>query len=261
MLHDAFESVLGHQHGETEVVDEALHGREHVLGGGRVECRRRFVEHEHARMRSEHRADRDSLRLASGQRRHSSSAQVDEAEQIERVLDATAHHLGRDAERFHRVRELVLDRVGDEGGRRVLADHADHIREFARRVCAGVTSVDAHPSRQPTAGEVRDEAVDGTEQRRLAAAGAADDDTQLALGNVHGHVAQHGLVGACIADGDVLEVDHAGTTCGTTGTPVGTSGVANAGTAATSVARNGTTCSVGHANTTPSVRASCTSTV
>ena len=60
-------------------------------------------------------------------------AQVGEAEQVEGLLDAAAHHVGRQAERLHAVGELVLDGVGDEAGQRVLADVADDVGEFARR--------------------------------------------------------------------------------------------------------------------------------
>ena len=64
VLHDAFEPVLGQQHREAEVVHQPLEQREHFLGGGWVERRRRLVEHQHPRVRGEHRTDRDALLLS-----------------------------------------------------------------------------------------------------------------------------------------------------------------------------------------------------
>ena len=147
VLHDPFEAVLGHQHGEPEVVHEALHRRQDVLGCRGVERRGRLVQHQYARVRSEHRADRHPLRLATGQRGHRPVAQLDEPEQIEGVLDAATHHVGRQGQRFHRVGQLVLDGVGDERGRWVLRDDADDIGQLARRMVAGVAAGDAHAAR------------------------------------------------------------------------------------------------------------------
>ena len=54
---------------------------------------------------------------------------------------------GGDGELLHAVGELLLDRVGDEAGQRVLPDDADDVGELARRVVAGVAAVDGHPAR------------------------------------------------------------------------------------------------------------------
>ena len=91
------------------------------------------------------------------------------------------------------VGELVLDGVGDEAGDRVLADEADDVGQLARRMVAGVAAVDRHGPGQQTAGEVRHQAVDGSQQRRLARAGAADDEAELALGDREVDVAQRSV--------------------------------------------------------------------
>ena len=147
-MDDAFEAVLGDHDGHAEVVDEAGDRRQHVLGRGRVERRRRLVEHEHARMRGEHRTDRDALLLAAREGAQRSAAQVGDAEQVERLLDPLAHHVGRKAELLHRVGELFLDGVGDEAGERILADEADDVGQVAWLVRAGVAAVDRHPARR-----------------------------------------------------------------------------------------------------------------
>ena len=59
------------------------------------------------------------------------------------------------------------------------------------RCVAGVAAGDGDPAGQRAAGEVRHQAVDGAQQRRLARAGAADDQAQLALGHVQVDAGQH----------------------------------------------------------------------
>ena len=146
--HDALEPVLGQEHGQAEVVDEPGDRGEDVLGRGRVEGRGGFVEHQHARVRGEHRPDGHPLLLAAGQAAQGAGAEVGDAEQVERLLDPAAHRLGGRAELLHAVGQLLLDRVGDEPGERVLADVADEVRPLARRLLD-----DARAVEQDVAGE------------------------------------------------------------------------------------------------------------
>ena len=211
VLHDALEAVLGEQHGDAEVVHEPLQRGQDLFGRTGIERRGRLVEHEHLRVAGEHRADRDALALPAGQRAQRAVPQVGEAEQVEGLLDAAAHDVGREADRLHAVGELVLDHVGDEARERVLRDDADDVGELARRVQPRVAAGDRDPPGERAAGEVRDQAVDAAQQRRLAAAGATHDQHQLALGHVQVDVREHGRRGAVVGDGDVLEADHAAT--------------------------------------------------
>ena len=118
-------------------------------------------------------------------------AQLGQAEEVERLLDPLAHRLGRNRELLHAVRELLLDDVGDESGERILTDDADDVGELARRMGRGVAAVDGDAAVEDAAGEVRDEAVDRAEQRRLSRAGPTDDQAELALVDQQDHVAQH----------------------------------------------------------------------
>ena len=192
VLHDAFEAVFGDDDGRTEVVHEPRDRGEHLFGGGGVERGGRFVEHEHAWVGGQHGADRDALLLAARQRAERPVAERGEPEEVERLLDALAHHVGRQRELLHPVRELFLDGVGDESGERVLADDADDVGELARRMRARVATVDEHAAREVAAGEVRDQPVDRAEQRRLADARPADDEHELAFGDREVDVAEHG---------------------------------------------------------------------
>ena len=91
-------------------------------------------------------------------------AQLRDAQQVDRLLDALAHDGRRDAELFHHVREFFFDGVGDERAQRVLADVADHVGEVARHVVTRRSSVDDYLAAQLAAREVRDEAVDRAQQ-------------------------------------------------------------------------------------------------
>ena len=122
VLHHALEAVLGEQDRQPQVVHQALQRGQDVLGRPRVERRRRLVEHDDAGdgsvstepMATRWRSPPDSVR--SGR-----SLRCGQAEQVEGLLHALAHHVGGQPERLHAVGELVLDHVGDEPGERVLA--------------------------------------------------------------------------------------------------------------------------------------------
>ncbi len=111
VLHDPLEAVLRHHDGDAEIVDEARDGGEHLFGRGGVEGRGGLVEHQHARVRGEHRADRDPLLLAARQRAQRTAAQVGDAQEVERLLDPLAHHGLRHRELLHGVGQLLLHRV------------------------------------------------------------------------------------------------------------------------------------------------------
>ncbi len=194
---------------DAEVVHQPGDRGQHVLGGRRVERRGRLVEHQHRRVRGEHRADRDPLLLAARECPKWTAAQLGDAEQVEGLLDPLAHRGRRHGQLLHRVRELVLDRVGDEAGQRVLADDADDVRQLPRRRGPGVQAGDADPAGQPAAGEVRHQPVDRAEQGGLADPGAAGDQAQLALLDGEREVAQHRRRGVLVRDGHRLEADHA----------------------------------------------------
>ena len=231
--------MFGEEHGEPEVVDEAREDREHVLGRAGIEGGGRLVEHEHPGRRREHRPDRDPLRLARRERAECAAAQRRDPEQVEHVLDASPHHVGRDAEVLHRVRELVLDGVGDEARGRVLADDADAIRELTRG-CHRGDAVDRDPPEQRAAGEVGDEPVHRAQQRGLARTGLAHHEEEVTLVDREVDIGERGLRCVRVRERDVLERDHASST--------GSGGVANAGSAAASTPTTGRRGSVGNSS-------------
>ena len=221
-------------------MDQAGDRGEHVLGRRRVEGRGGLVEDQHARVGGEHRPDGDALLLAAGEGAQVARAQVGDAEQVERLLDPAAHRLRSGAELLHAVGELLLDRVGDEPGERVLADVPDEVRPLARRLVDDAAPVEQDVAGEDPAGEARHQAGDDAEQRGLADAGAAGDEDQLALLEGEVDVAQHLVL--VVAEADVAQLDHAvavhAVTSRRTGAVAGT-GVATAGSDAEHAEREG----------------------
>jgi hypothetical protein len=100
---------------------------EHVLGRRRIERRRWLVEDQHPRMTGQRGADRNPLLLATREVVQRPTPKIGDPEQVESLLDALAHDIRCQSQLLHRVRQLVLDGVGDEAGKRVLADDADDV--------------------------------------------------------------------------------------------------------------------------------------
>ena len=251
-LSHPFQPVLGEDHGHPEVVDEPGDCGQDLLGGRRVESRGRLVEHEDPGVCREDGPDGHALLLAARELEQRLVAQLGQPEQVERLLDPLAHDLRRDGQLLHAVGQLLLDGVGDEPGQRVLSDDAHHVGQLARWVLGGVATVDDHSTGEGAAREVRDEAVDGAEEARLSAAGAADDEAELALLDGEGHVAQHRPSGVGVGDGHAVEGDHARTgsrTVAAVGREVRVErtggGATTAGSAASRMARVGTRGRVG----------------
>ena len=191
VLDDPFEPVLGQQHGDAEVVDQPGDRGQHLLGRRRVEGRGRLVEDQDAGVGGQHRADGDPLLLAAGELVQRPVAQLGDAEQVEGLLDPLAHDVGRDGQLLHAVGQLLLDRVGDEAGQRVLADDADDVGQLPGLVGPRVAAVDrTRPASVPpvkwgTSPLTAPSSVD------LPTPGPPDDERQLALVDAQVHVAQH----------------------------------------------------------------------
>ena len=260
VLHDAFEPVLRDHDGDAEVVHEPGDRGEHLFGCGGIERRSRLVEHEDLRVRREHRADRDPLELPGRQLMQRAVPQLGEAEEVERLFHALAHHRRRDRELLHAVGELLLERVGDTSGEWILGDDAHDVGQLARRMRTRVATVDGDAPAQTATGEVGNQAVDRAEQRRLSATGRADHDAELTGRDHEVDVAQRRLLRLGIRDRDAIEPDHArapagcraaGTgsgrvACG--GVATGGGGVTTVGSSANRIAAAGSAGRVGHAS-------------
>ena len=201
--------VLGEQHRDADVVDQAGERGEHVLGGGRVECGGRLVEHDEPGVHGQHRADRDPLLLPAGQGAQVARAQVCDAEQVEGLLDPAAHRLRQQSELLHAVGELLLDRVGDEPGQWVLPHEPDGVRPLPRRCLQHRRPVQQHLAGEVAAGEPRHEPGHDPEQGGLARPGRTGDEHQLALLDGQVDAGEDRRVGVRQRDPAQLEEAHA----------------------------------------------------
>ena len=101
------------------------------------------------------------------------------------------------------VAQVVRHRAAEE--ERLLRHEADPAPQVLLRELA-----DVHPVHEHGAARRLVEARDEADQRRLAAAGAADDGGGLARPRREGDAAQHRLLGAGVAELHVAELDEAG---------------------------------------------------
>ena len=208
VLDDAFQPVLGHQDGDTEIVHQAHDGGQHLLSGGRVEGRSRLIQHQDARVAGQHGSDGDPLLLPGRELRQRAVAELPEGEQVDDLLHPFAHRGVRHPELLQAVGEFVVDPVGDESGNRILADHPHDAGQVPRWVCARVQAGDRDGSAEPPAGEVGCEAVHQLQQGGLAGAGRADHEAQLAFRNRQGDIVQHRSGGIRVAEAHLVQSDH-----------------------------------------------------
>ncbi len=185
------------------------HGRlleqvEERLGGLRVELRRRLVEQQQPRPEGERRGETHALQLAGGELGHGALGEVLGSDRGERFLDA-APDLGR---RQAGVLEPEGDLVRDPAHHRlvlgILEDGGDEPDQRGRRRLAGIEAPDRHAPGEDTAVEVRHEAGERAQERRLAAAGRAEEGDVLAVVDRERDTGQH-LATRCVRETDVRD--------------------------------------------------------
>ncbi len=115
-------------------------------------------------------------------------------------------------ELLHPVGQLLLHRVGDEAGGRVLPDVPDRVHPLARRQVQDALAVEQQVAAQLAAGEPRHQAREHAEQRRLPGAGRPGDHHQLALVEVEVDAREHRAV--VVGQPRVAQRDHRGAHAG-----------------------------------------------
>ena len=203
--------MLGQHHRDRQVVNQTgdggqdLFGRRGVQGGGR------FIEHQDAGMGREYRAYGHPLLLAAGQFVQGAVAEIGDTEKVERLFDSLAHHVDRHRQLLHGVGQFFLDGIGHESSQRVLTHESHNVRQLPRWLGPGLSSFDQHPPSQGPPGEVRHQAVDDPQQRRLPHPGSPHHQRQLTFLDTQSDLAQGRRRRIGVGDGDLLELDHAGT--------------------------------------------------
>src|SRR6266536_4608200 len=195
--------VGGHDHGGAGPVD-ALEQLHDVLGGGRVQVPGGLVaEHQQGAV-DERARDRDPLLLAAGELVGEAVGLVVQADQLEHLGNGTVDRVAPRADHLEGEGDVLADGlIGEE--LEVLEYAADGTPQ--RRHLPGgepVQLLARHPD-VPGAGPLLlDQQAD---EGRLAGAGLADDEDELALADLHRDVVEGDDV-VTVDLGDVVECDH-----------------------------------------------------
>ena len=189
-------AVVGHEDGgEAEALLEASHLVAHVLPDPRVEVRERLVEEEDGRIDGEGAGEGDALALPAGKARHVAPLEALEPDEGDQLPDPFRDAGLRPAANAKPVAD-VLGRVHvrPQG---VGLEHHRHVPPLGRE------RSDWLPADLDPAGGDGDEAREGAQQRRLAAAGGPEEGDELARGDGEVDVVED----RDVAVGDVQALD------------------------------------------------------
>ena len=124
---------------------QALDGVNDLAPALRVEHRRRLVEHDALRAHGDHARDGDALLLPAGEQVRRVRAVFIHPHLPQRLIDAAANFIRRDAEVFRRERHVLLDHVRDDLVVRVLKHHADAAPDLQQqRLILRIHAPDVH---------------------------------------------------------------------------------------------------------------------
>ncbi len=168
--------VMGDEdEGEPRLALQALQLDLHVLAQLHVECRKRLVEKQDARLGDEGAGERHALLLAAGKFRTLAVLEMQKLHQRQHLLDSRVDFRFRPALRFQREGHVLADRhVREE---RIALEHGVH-RPLVWRHRGNVLAIE-HQRAAARAGKARNQ----PEQRGLATAGRAEKGEELALGD------------------------------------------------------------------------------
>ena len=153
---------------------------EECLGAIGVELGRRLVEQQELRSQRERRGEADALQLPARELDRAAAREMRRADLTERDGDLRPDLLGRDGHVLETERDLVLDARHHDLVLRVLEDRRDDAGELGRAVRPGVQAADLDPAGEAATVEVRHEPRQRAQERRLAAAGGAEQRDDLA---------------------------------------------------------------------------------
>lgn len=175
-----FETVLGHDDGGAQVVVEAAHRREDVVGALGIEHRRGFVEHQDGGRRCQRPGDGATLALTARQGRGGTMAQVGHAEGVEHLFHPPPHGGAVGPEVLQHEGDVVLDVVHHELGLGSLVDEPDHIGQIPGAMGGDRSPAGHNVAREPAVRAVGHQAVDRAQQGRLARTRAPHHQHDLA---------------------------------------------------------------------------------
>ncbi len=186
---------MGEHHGRPVLgEDDGGAGAERVLeerlGAVGVELRGRLVQQEQARFQRERRGQADALELAAGQLGHPALREMLGADRRERGTHARGDCARRRGDVLEPERDLGLDPPEHDLILGILEHGRHRPRELCRPGATRVAARDLDPSLEAAAVEPRHEAGERTQKRRLARAGRAEQQDDLARLDREAHSVQ-----------------------------------------------------------------------
>ena len=204
----ALEAVLGEHDRRLPLLVEPAQQPDQLVAGNGVQLRGRLVEQHQPRPAGERRAERDALLLAAGELVRRAIQQRVDAERERDLLDAARDRGGAVAAALERERELGAHRAHHQLRLGVLEEHAGERAEARRPVLAGVEAGERDATGEMPAVEVRHEAAGGPQQRRLAVAGEAREQAELARLDLDADVLERRRGDAGVGVADLLEAQQ-----------------------------------------------------
>jgi hypothetical protein len=165
---DPLQPVFRQQDRQPQVGVEPHQRVQHIFGRLRVKLGCRLVQRQNARAQRQGRGDGHALTLAARQRLEQAVAQRRKVEQIQRLLDAHTHLLGRHRRVLQRKGDLILDPLHDKLRLWVLKDKADMTAEHTRRRGHRIQPGHAHAPPHGAARKMGRQPVKAAQQRRFA---------------------------------------------------------------------------------------------
>jgi hypothetical protein len=158
----------------------------------RIKLRGRLIENDKARAHSQSRGEGNPLALPATQRPNSAPAQVLDTGGVQRFVNARGHFARWKSDVLKAERDFTIDNVVNGLKLRILEDEAHISRHVPGWSCDDVEANHRCPTGDPATVEMRDEAVEDPEQRRLTATGGTGDNCQPMV-DLEPHVAQRGV--------------------------------------------------------------------
>ena len=163
MRQGASHALLGQDDSRAQCID----GVEKGGGAVGVELRGRLVEEEKLRLECEGRGETDALELSAGELDSASLGQVRRADRFERAIDPSPDRSWLDADVLQPERDFVRDDRHHDLVLRIL-EHGGHgSRHLSRSDMTGVKTGDHDAALEPPTVEVRHEAGQRPQERRL----------------------------------------------------------------------------------------------
>ena len=194
--------VMGHvDHGRAQLAMQARQLQAHLHAQGRIEVGQRLVEQEDRGPAHDGAADGHALALAAGELARPALQQRTDLQDLRDLADALAHLGAGQPGHLQREAHVLLD--GHVRVQRIALEHHRHAalrrieRGHAAPADADIAVVDVLEPR------------DHAQQRRLAAAGRADEHGELAIGDVQVDALEHlDAAAVALAQAAQLHVSH-----------------------------------------------------